>query len=953
MDTPYWRLKQVMDAWCALWFWPVDKVGLLDGTDGEYAAESVDVEELLGGFGEPGTPQAATEETRPSSGAVPASVGSKPAPRFVEAGLLFQMAGDQPTLDEANMQAEGDYFYEVQKAGGVPKQRKKASGPAPKRRRPVIPLKDLNDWLDFLESMLGTGPVPDDSIGSTLDTLEELKDYEGLLLDEMWMDRLDPETRYPWMRVVREIAEEQGFLHWELEFALAFAEGGGFDLQVGNPPWVRPEWKEGTVLSEFEPSFSLVANMPESQRDARRDSCYRVDEVCRYVLSEVTQNESSTAFLVSNSTYALNEGGQPDLYRGFMCQVWDHMANGAIAGMIHPDTHLEGVKDGALRESSYRRLLVHGSFVNGGNWAFEASRTLEFGVHVYRALPGEIGFKHLAHLYSAATFRESLTHDGSGDLPRVKIGQNWDLRPHRERVVHVDRERLKQWRSLAGSVEYPPERTPIRYPVTSAEDAALLSLASVKWRLGTKDPHFARGFDESGARRVGLIEEKISSPGRWDEVVLKGPQIGVATPIAKQPPKMKNNDVPWDLTEISDNAVPVTVYRRSSDRGTFVGAQERWFDHSLYRELQEIERIEFAVRFRDWAERLQSLSRVDLTFGSIEEVPDSQYESLLKDYAKRPYSDFYRLAWREMIPDNGERSLFAAIIPPGVTHIHAMRSMTTGDDLDTALQAGFWSSLPIDYYLRATGRGHLDVSDARAIPYADPGHPLAQALLLRTLRLNCLTEAYSGLWSKLYNPSWSSSEGWALSWGGMSGLGCVAPEWSRDTPLRTEYERRAALVEIDALVSVWLGISVEHLIAAFNSRYGTMIDYEAGMFFDSSGRRISSRFEVYGNRQAKGGGRPFLCNWLSILETKTAAPSLRATLPPSTRPTARPRCAKPTPTSRSGWTTPWPRASGTRSSRRCRSREADARSGGAEGEPAPVPLHHLRPDRRGRAEGAA
>ena len=31
--TPFWRLKTVMDAWCALWFWPVDKAGLLDGSD--------------------------------------------------------------------------------------------------------------------------------------------------------------------------------------------------------------------------------------------------------------------------------------------------------------------------------------------------------------------------------------------------------------------------------------------------------------------------------------------------------------------------------------------------------------------------------------------------------------------------------------------------------------------------------------------------------------------------------------------------------------------------------------------------------------------------------------------------------------------------------------------------------------------------------------------------------
>ena len=34
--TPYWRLKTLMDAWCALWFWPVGKASLLDGSDEAY-----------------------------------------------------------------------------------------------------------------------------------------------------------------------------------------------------------------------------------------------------------------------------------------------------------------------------------------------------------------------------------------------------------------------------------------------------------------------------------------------------------------------------------------------------------------------------------------------------------------------------------------------------------------------------------------------------------------------------------------------------------------------------------------------------------------------------------------------------------------------------------------------------------------------------------------------------
>ena len=46
-------------------------------------------------------------------------------------------------------------------------------------------------------------------------------------------------SNHPWLDVCESVAAEQGFFHWELEFATVFGRGG-FDLQVGNPPWVRP-----------------------------------------------------------------------------------------------------------------------------------------------------------------------------------------------------------------------------------------------------------------------------------------------------------------------------------------------------------------------------------------------------------------------------------------------------------------------------------------------------------------------------------------------------------------------------------------------------------------------------------------------------------------------------------------------------------------------------------------
>ena len=83
------------------------------------------------------------------------------------------------------------------------------------------------------------------------------------------------------------------------------------------------------------------------------------------------------------------------------------------------------------------------------------------------------------------------------------------------------------------------------------------------------------------------------------------------------------------------------------------------------------------------------------------------------------------------------------------------------------------------------------------------------ALLLRTLRLNCLTDAYADLWAELYDERGRRKAGRATG-RALRALGrCRRRLGAWDTPLRTEYERRAALVEIDALVAVWLGLEIE------------------------------------------------------------------------------------------------------------------------------------------------
>lgn len=850
--SPYWRLKQVMDAWCALWFWPLEKVGLLDGTDAEYATApvvtaqvGVDLDALLSSVA---GPAAEAEDRAPEP---------TPVPQFLETGVLFSMDGDQISLGEAESDDEAGKKKTAKKTRGSSAPRK-PSGPA--RRRDVIPLADMDDWIAFLESMLGTGPVPEETFATTVDSLEGLKKLEDLIQAEMGMDdaRKAVETRYPWMRVVRDIAEEQGFLHWELDFAGVFAgEAGGFDLQVGNPPWVRPEWKEDPVLAEYEPWFMLTEKPKAEEKNRRREAELGRVEVQEYLLGVLTHTATMASYLSAASVYPFISGSQPNLYRAFMCEVWDHSGRGGTAGMVHPDTHFAGDKEAALRSAAYRRLRVHGDFVNANNRFFpEPVRDVtHFGVHIYGP-DQEVDFYSLAWLYAVDVLRLSGAVGDPGEDPGVRFNGSWDERPHPKRMVRVTRGTLERWQRFAGE-DGPLEETPLLTPVSTAEDPAIDALGLYPLRLGELNPDITRGYDESGAKKAQfgparnqrLIDYNTGIDGQedyhaasWDDVILKGVQIDVANPMFKQPSQGKGERRGLDPLAIADDEVPESEYKRVATPQVFLTAQDEWTDEEAYEALLASD--------EEW-EKARALVAGKRKIPE-EEVEAGEIEAFLRDKARMPYSAWYRAAWRERVTFDTERALYGALIPPGTSHVHAVRSGRIMSPHLTVLTAGFMAALPVDYLLRTAGVGHLDVAQARRLPAPQSGHPLAPALLLRTLRLNALTTAYADLWADLYDPKWPAYEPWAITWPGMrTDLHAVTPIWQRDTPLRTEYARRAALVEIDALVAVWLGIDADTLIVMYRARFPVLQGYDDVTSFDANERKIAARRDTYGFEQTK------------------------------------------------------------------------------------------------------
>ena len=163
-------------------------------------------------------------------------------------------------------------------------------------------------------------------------------------------------------------------------------------------------------------------------------------------------------------------------------------------------------------------------------------------------------------LYHPDTVERSLKHDGSGDEPGLKDPDgNWDLRPHRERIIDVTDDDpavhgMRSWKT-----------TPFR----SANSDGLYGEHSRRrstrspWLANPGSVHLAWSSRLAGTRRV-IAGRATSSPQwgipeSWDDVILQGPHLYVATPMYKSPnPTMKHNQ-DWSATDfetLATDAIP-------------------------------------------------------------------------------------------------------------------------------------------------------------------------------------------------------------------------------------------------------------------------------------------------------------------------------------------------------------------------------------------------------------